>query len=278
MRTIKPVVVLGVLATALVLWLMTRMWFGELPLVWKISGILGAWSPVLAAVLYMYVRHIAEREHHILVAWLTRALGMHVVLLWMIGINDWLAGPPGMAPRWDRDAGGPVALVLFFPVFFLTFGALEWLRRVNFKLTHRYLQPVLPQESDRTVPNRGSSFVTSTLTHSPALWAPSLVVMGACVGAAMFPSSQGWIVGSVAAGACVHTLLRPAQLLPYVVALGCSVLFTTVSTIHAQTVSPMIALAIAPWVLVAAIVALVSVNDTAARLRQYHSFAMPTTR
>lgn len=277
MRTIRPAVVLGVIATALVLWFMTRMWFGDLTLVWKISGILGAWSPIVAASLYLYVQHVGGQEHKIFVAWLTRAIGMHVVLLWMLGVNDWLAGPLPLratAHRWDPDAGAPVVLILFFPVFFLTVAFLKSVLRANETLTHHYKLPTLPHERDRTIPNRGVSYQSNSRRRNPVLWVPTILGLAGCAATLVVPASSELILAAVGIAAILHTIVRPVQLMSYIITMGCMVLFSTIAALRTHSFDTMPTLAIAPWVLLATAVLLAQIVRIATRDQRKSSHAL----
>jgi hypothetical protein len=243
------------------------MWFGHLTLVWKISGVLGAWAPVLAASLLLYLRAVGDREHQIFVAWLTRAIGMHVVLLWMLGVNDWLAGAPGTVRRWDPDAGAPLVLISFFPVFFLTFACLDGLRRAHTKLSHVFSKPALPKERDRSAPNRGVTFETHQWRPAIAWGVPTVLALGGAIASVMHPSNRLWIVASVALVASLQILARPAQLMASVLALAASVAIATTATLYDHAMNPMIALALAPWLLVGAVAILALVTGLSVRLR-----------
>src|SRR5262245_59823242 len=106
----RPLTVFATLATLMVCWLMVRMWCGGFLPVWAVSCVLGAWAPILAAVVFWYVRAVGDREDSPAVAWLVRAIGMHFLLVWMLGVSDWLRGPPGHPSGWNSDIGAPVVL------------------------------------------------------------------------------------------------------------------------------------------------------------------------
>jgi hypothetical protein len=44
---------------------------------------------------------------------------VHCVLLWMVGVSDWLRGPPHTPPAWDIDSGTPLVFLAFLPCFAL---------------------------------------------------------------------------------------------------------------------------------------------------------------
>lgn len=162
-----------VLAALLVLWLSTRMWMGESYLVWQGSCLLGAWAPLCAAVIFLYVRAVEGREDSVMAAWLVRALGMHCMLLWLVGVGDFLRGPPGTPPAFNADAGAPLMLLAFAPVFALSVGLVSWVRAVSLRLDGTPVDPLVadPHARERpAAPYRGMSFLrTAAPVARPAL-------------------------------------------------------------------------------------------------------------
>ena len=126
----RPLVIFGSIAAAMVLWLSTRMWLGDQLWVWAVSCVLGAWAPIGAAAVLLYVRETGHREDGVLAAWCVRAIGMHWTLVWLVGISDWLRGPPHTAPQWNSDVGMPLVFLAFIPVLALSVAALQWTRSV----------------------------------------------------------------------------------------------------------------------------------------------------
>lgn len=124
----RPLVIFGSMAATMVLWLSTRMWLGDQLWVWKLSCVLGAWAPIGAAAVLLYVREAGHREDGVLAAWCVRALGMHWTLVWLVGMSDWLRGPPRTVPHWNSDAGMPLVFLAFIPVLALSVAALQWAR------------------------------------------------------------------------------------------------------------------------------------------------------
>lgn len=130
------------------------MWFGEERLVWQISSLLGAFAPLGAAFIFLYVRAVGGREDSVLAAWLVRAIGMHCVLLWMIGAGDFLRVSMGF----DPDSGAPLVLFGFAPVFGLSLAVLGWMRSVALRLDGDAIDPLtasLSASFDRVPPYRG---------------------------------------------------------------------------------------------------------------------------
>jgi hypothetical protein len=126
----RPLVVFGSIAATMVLWLSTRMWLGTELWVWKLSCVLGAWAPIGAAAVLLYVRETGHREDGVMAAWCVRAIGMHWILVWLLGMSDWLRGPPHTLARWNSDAGMPLVFLAFIPVLALSVAALQWTRSV----------------------------------------------------------------------------------------------------------------------------------------------------
>jgi hypothetical protein len=150
----RPLHVLTGVAACLVTWFSVRMWCGSMYDVWRGSVLLGAWSPLLAASLYLYVREIGEREHTVFAAWIARAIGMHCVLAWLIGVFDVVHGPPGTRGSLIADVIAPFALVAFVPVFGLCATVLRWAQSVSTRLP----EPTRAKQRETvsvTVPYRG---------------------------------------------------------------------------------------------------------------------------
>lgn len=139
---LRPLHVFSAIATAMVGWFATRMWNGSSHEVWRASAMMAGWAPVLAAVMVAYVTRVGPREDSVAAAWLVRAIGMHCVLLWMVGASDWLRGPPDQAPAWNTDVGTPVVFVAFVPCFALCHALLRGLFATHRRLTAAASAPV----------------------------------------------------------------------------------------------------------------------------------------
>lgn len=178
----RPVLLFATVATAMVFWLFVRMWWGVHHDVWTISCLLGAWAPLFAAATFEYVRAVGDREHSVLVAWLVRAIGMHFVLVWMLGASDWLRGPPGAAAHWNTDAGAPLVLLMFVPTFALGTLAVRWSLSVARRLADPVVRPMMPGErAAGPMPFRGVPLVVAGMPTARAPIAPFVVGAAACV-------------------------------------------------------------------------------------------------
>lgn len=144
----RPLVVFGSIAATMVLWLSTRMWLGTELWVWKVSCLLGAWAPIGAAAVLLYVRETGHREDGVLAAWFVRAIGMHWILVWLVGMSDWLRGPPHAVARWNSDAGMPLVFLAFIPVLALSVAALQWTRSVAARIAAHARHAAAPRVVD----------------------------------------------------------------------------------------------------------------------------------
>jgi hypothetical protein len=205
----------------MVVWLSVRMWFGGERSVWMTSCLLGAWAPLGAAAFFLYIRAIADREDSVLVAWLVRALGMHCVLVWMLGFSDWMSGPPGQSPRWNSDIGAPIAMVLFVPTFAISYFALGWLKTLAHRLVQPIMRPAMPNERDGEVaPFRGLFLVNggAPVTRTPlAPFAIAAVGFGTVL---TTPTMPYWILPAAAIALAIGTIRNHRALAPSVVTLG----------------------------------------------------------
>ncbi|MBL8681532.1 MAG: hypothetical protein JNK05_20365 [Myxococcales bacterium] len=268
MRVTRPFIVLSLVATTLVAWFVVRMGFGAEPLVWRTSCLLGAWAPVFSAIMLAYVRSVSDREHSVSVAWLVRAIGMHCVLLWMCGIGDWLGGPPGGDRRWIADAGAPLVLLGFVPVFAVTFTAVEWLRSVSRRIPHAFVRPAMPGERSSAVAFRGVELVRETVRIAPNPSA-AYVIGATSIGASwLLPEHSIAICGLTAAALALACVKNSRALLPSVLSLiGASLVAGSARVVHGAE-SLFHALAAAPWTALAAIVALLFPLEFVLRARQ----------
>jgi hypothetical protein len=268
MRVTRPFIVLSFVATTLVAWFVIRMGFGEHPLVWRTSCLLGAWAPVLSSLLFVYVRSVGDREHSVSVAWLVRAIGMHCVLLWMCGIGDWLGGPPGGDRRWIADAGAPLVLLGFVPVFAITFTAVEWLRSVSKRIPHAFLRPAMPGERSSIEAFRGVELVRETVRIAPSPRA-AYAIGGASIAASWVAPEHSIALCGLAGVALALACIKNARaLVPSVLSLiGASVVAGSARVVHGAD-SLFHTLAVAPWAALAAIVALLVPLELALRARR----------
>jgi hypothetical protein len=265
----RPLVVFLLVAGLLVGWLSVRMWFGALPGVWRVSCLLGAWAPLAAAALFLYVREVGDREHSVGAAWLVRAIGMHCTLLWMLGTNDWLRGPPGHLARWDADLGAPLVLLWFVPAFALSLGTLEWARSLAQRLPGVVVRPAMPGETGAgTAPFRGLPLV-ATASPAPlrAPVAPLLVGSGACALALGSSDAPFWLLcaGALVLGALTlrnHRALAPS--ITVLVALAAVVL----SRVGAHDATALVALGVAwPWLALAGVGCYLATVEALLRIR-----------
>ena len=214
---LRSAVPLALLAVSLVAWLSTRMWFGTDPRVWMISCILGAWAPIGAAALARYVRAIAHREDSVLIAWLVRALGMHCVLVWMLGFSDFMRGPPGQIPHWNQDAGAPVALLSFVPVFALSYAAIGWLLAISRRLVRPAMRPAMPGERNaRVMPFRGLFLVSAGAPQTRVPVTTFIVGAAAITATITNVSLPAWLLPSLALPLAFATIRNHRALVPSV--------------------------------------------------------------
>lgn len=169
---------LTLVAASMVAWFSVRMWAGDAPEVWRVSCLLGAWAPLGASAVFLYVRAVGDREDSVFAAWLVRAIGMHFTLAWLVGASDWLRGPPGSPHGWNSDLGAPLVFLSFAPVFAACVGALSWLGSVHARLPR---EPVADEALVRAapVPYRGASELRVT---RPVPQFPMAALVGAFVG------------------------------------------------------------------------------------------------
>ncbi len=219
----RPLVLLGTVATFLVTWFVIRMWVPEASGVWQVSCALGAWAPLGAAVIFRYIQLFGDREDGVLAAWLVRAIGMHCVLVWLIGISDWLRGPPGTPAAWNADAGMPLVFLAFFPAFGLSLALVRWLDAVAARLGDD--TPVIARSHVITsggTPYRDASPRTEEVpVRAPALaWAALLAVglVAAGVSFSVSPSPLA-VVGASAVALSLASNVGRRAVLPSVLAL-----------------------------------------------------------
>lgn len=181
-------------------WLSVRMWAGHIETIWRVSCVLGAWAPVGAAAVLLYVQAEDHRENNPAAAWIVRALGMHCVLLWLLGISDYLRGAPNLPPQWDADQGMPVVFAAFFPVLALSVATLRWALGLSRRLGPKVpgaptggARPVGPYRSRLFSPRRAPRPAPPPLSLGPA----ALMMTG--IAAAVWGVSA-WTGHAVAAG------------------------------------------------------------------------------
>ncbi len=218
----RPIVVFGAVASAMVCWLSARMWCGDSYAVWRLSCILGAWAPLGAAAVVLYVRATGHRESSVLAAWLVRAIGMHWVLVWLVGISDWLRGPPRAVPAWNTDVGMPLVFLAFVPVFALSVAALGWMLSLARRMAPRHPTST-SSDSDAPTPYRGAR--ASRLSLAPA--APSRApVLASAVGAASAwvalaaPVDPTMVLGASALALAVMSFRSPRAMAPSAVSIA----------------------------------------------------------
>jgi hypothetical protein len=223
----RPLVVFGSIAATMVLWLSTRMWLGDQLWVWKASCLLGVWAPIGAAAVFLYVRETAHREDGVFAAWCVRAIGMHWVLVWLVGMSDWLRGPPHTVPQWNSDAGMPLVFLAFFPVFALSVAALQWTRSVAARVaafTHARQSGSLQLVEGASSPYRGAAteLRREVPRAAPPSFAPVLagaVGLGAMWAALSTSLSSGTVLVGTAVALSLASLRSARALAPSVFAL-----------------------------------------------------------
>lgn len=268
MRWPRPVFVFSTVAAVLVLWFIARMGFGSNRAVWQVSCLLGAWAPLLSAALFAYVRAVGDREHTVGVAWLVRAIGMHCVLLWMIGVGDWLAGFGTPERRWIADVAAPVVLLGFFPAFAASFAAVEWVRSVARRVPRTIEKPALPTERASEAAFRGVRVVREAVsTQQRATWG---YLLGAtAIAANVLAPSHAFAVTALCALVGAAMAARNARaFVPSLSLISFSPLFSLVSRVSHGELALFTALALAPWAMFAAIGAVTLPLDLSLRLRE----------
>ncbi len=212
-------------ASVMVVWFIVRMLGGGSYEVWRVSCLLGAWAPLASAAAFLYLQRVGDREDTVLAAWLVRAIGMHFVLAWMLGVSDWLRGPPGAVPALNADLAAPFVLASFFPAFALSFAALRWLVSVRRRLASSVPSPVrtVVLDADR-VPYRGAGRVRVTEAVRAFPWA---LAASSAVGAVSVwlataaPLSTPAVLGATAVALGVTSTLGAQAVAPSVVSLVC---------------------------------------------------------
>lgn len=219
----RPLLVLTAIAASMVAWFSVRMWAGDSAAVWQVSCLLGAWAPLGAAAVYLYVREVGDREDSVFAAWLVRAIGMHCTLAWLVGVSDWLRGPPTLTPPFNADLRAPLVLASFFPAFAVCVAAFQWLRSVRRRLASSTAPPSRTVEvAAGNAPYRGAGSlrVTERSPRSPvAPFAAALAGAGALWFSltSALPAAAVLAASAVALG--VASSLGPSALGPGVAAL-----------------------------------------------------------
>lgn len=218
----RPTWVFVTMATLLVGWLSLRMWSGDSVPVWQVSVVLAAFAPFAAAAVFRYIVAVADRESRVLVAWLVRAISMHWVLVWMVGVADLLRGMPGSPTGRNWDALAPLVLLGFFPAFGACFGVLRWGESLAKRMTHAVLRPVRPGERhERATAFRGVTLVPEEGSPVRAVRVPALVgALGIAALCAAGREAHPWIAGAAALALASGTLRRPSAHVPSVIALA----------------------------------------------------------
>lgn len=262
--------VLMTLATAMVAWFVVRMCAGASIDVWRVSCFLGACAPLASAAALLYIQRVGDREDSVLAAWLVRAIGMHFVLAWLLGVSDWLRGPPGVAPTLNADMVAPLVLASFFPVFGVGFVTFRWLVSVTARLAAA--RPPATRTVDleaHRVPYRGA--LRLRVTESVAGF-PTALVAACALGAASvcFALVAPWSVTAILCATAVtlgatSTLGAPA-VLPSVASLICVAGALLTRQLSTHTGSYPLACAW-PWVALAGLGVYLSTLEAALRLR-----------
>jgi hypothetical protein len=265
----RPLLVLTLLAASMVVWFSIRMWAGDALPVWQTSCVLGAWAPLAAAAVFLYVRAVGDREDSVFAAWLVRAIGMHFTLAWLVGASDWLRGPPG-TQRWNSDLGAPLVLLAFVPVFALCWGALSWILSVHARLS-REAPPAEALSRIAAAPYRGAGElrVRHTSPSSAATLTGALAGLTALCFAKMVPWSPMAILAICAIGLAFVTRSGAGAVIPCVASLT-----GVAAVLQARALSSMgshitIDLMFAwPWVALGAVVVWLTAVEIRLRLRR----------
>ncbi len=268
MRLSRPAYVFTSIAAVLVLWFIIRMGFGSNLLVWRVSCLLGAWAPLIGALIFAYVRAVGDNEHSVGVAWLVRAIGMHCVLLWMIGVGDFLAGFATRDGRWIADVAAPLVLLGFAPVFLGCTAAVRWVQSVAKRVPRTVEKPALPVERASEAAFRGVRVVREKVTTTErATWGYVLGSVG--IASNVLVPQHSIAVTALCAIACAAVATRNAQtFVPSVTLLATAPLVGLFARVSHGDVALWSALALAPWIAMLSIGALILPLDLSLRMRE----------
>lgn len=250
----RPLFVLMGVATSMVAWFIVRMWGSGTYEVWRASCLLGAWAPLVSAAAFLYIQRVGDREHGVAAAWLVRAIGMHFVLAWLLGVSDWLRGPPGSVTMRNVDLVAPLALAAFFPVFGVGFTAFRWLLSVRRRLASRAVPTRVVERDAVPVPYRGAGPLRATVEarRSPvAAVVSALLGAGAVALASSVPWSTPWVLGVSGVALGFVAPLGAQAMAPSVVSLVC-VAATLVSR-RALSLGHIPSAGVWPWVALAGV-------------------------
>jgi hypothetical protein len=176
MRHVRPLKVFAAAVACMFSALAVRVWFAASADVWFVSCVVGAWLPLAAAAMFMYVRVVGDREDGIAAAWLVRALGVQSVLAWGVGMSDLFRGPPDHRSSWDADLGGPFVLLAFAVPFVCALAVLTWFRSVGERLSVPVYRPAAPGSREVGVaPFRGVAQVVVAPSEARVPLAPLVV-------------------------------------------------------------------------------------------------------
>lgn len=211
------------LATLLVGWFLVRMFCGASYDVWRVSLFLGACAPLNAAAAFLYIQRVGDREDSVLAAWLVRSISIHFMLAWLLGVADWMRGPPGLAPTPNADMIAPVALVAFFPVFGLGFVTFRWLLSATRRLTDATSSATRTVDfAEHHIPYRGAARRQVSQTVRAFPWAmlasSALGVMAVCF-AHLAPWSSVSVLAVCAIALGATSRLGPETVAPSVLSL-----------------------------------------------------------
>lgn len=249
-------------------WFITRMLGASSVLVWQASCVIGAWMPLFAAAMFLYVRAEGDREDSVVAAWLVRAGAVQCVLAWGVGINDWLRGPPGEAPAWNTDLGGPFVLVSFVFPFVTALVLLSWLGRTARRLRVSIERPAAPNAVQVSVaPFRGIARGDARTAEARFPWAPAFVAAFGSAAAFESPAPAYWMLFAWAPLLAALTARNARAFWPSIATLPW-IAAVIGSRCSAEGAASLVSLAVAwPWVSAAAVALYLAALEALLRMR-----------